>query len=64
MFICVINLIGSITHNKNQINYLQIKLPLKTQHNGLSSRTKSSISIDLFNLPPLLDTRKQSMMMI
>ena len=27
-----------------------------------SSHTKSSISIDLFNLPPLPDTRKQSMM--
>ena len=27
-----------------------------------SSRTKSSISIDLFNLPPLLDARKQSTM--
>ena len=27
-----------------------------------SSHTKSSISIDLFNLPPLLDTRRQSTM--
>ena len=27
-----------------------------------SSRTKSSVSIDLFNLPPLLDTRRQSTM--
>ena len=27
-----------------------------------SSHTKSSVSIDLFNLPPLPDTRKQSMM--
>ena len=27
-----------------------------------SSRTKSSISVDLFSLPPLPDTRKQSMM--
>ena len=27
-----------------------------------SSRTKSSVSIDLFNLPPLPDTRKQSTM--
>ena len=27
-----------------------------------SSRTKSSVSIDLFNLPPLPDTRKHSTM--
>ena len=27
-----------------------------------SSRTKSSVSIDLFNLPPLPDTRRQSTM--
>ena len=27
-----------------------------------SSHTKSSISIDLFNLPPLPDTRRQSTM--
>ena len=27
-----------------------------------SSHTKSSVSIDLFNLPPLLDTRRQSTM--
>ena len=27
-----------------------------------SSHTKSSVSIDLFNLPPLLDARRQSTM--
>ena len=30
MFIGVINLIGSITQNKNQINYLQNKITTKT----------------------------------
>ena len=63
MFIGVINLIGSIMQNKNQINYLHNKITTKTQHNGsFFLQTKSSVSIDLFNLPPLPDTRKQSTM--
>ena len=35
MFIGVINLIGSIPQIKNQTNYLQNKIIIKTQHNGL-----------------------------
>ena len=63
VFTGVINLIANITQNKNYINYLQINLSVQ-QHSIMtrSSRTKSSISIDLFNLPPLPDTRKQSTM--
>ena len=34
MFIGVITLIGSIPQNKDQINYLQNKITIKTQHNG------------------------------
>ena len=34
MFTCVINLIESITQNKNQIDYWQNKITTKTQHNG------------------------------
>ena len=63
MFTGVINLIESITQNKNQINYLQKRITTK-KHSIMahSSRTKSSVSIDLFNLSPLPDARKQSTM--
>ena len=58
----VINPINSITQNINQIYYLQNNIQQKHSIMARSSRTKSSISIDLFNLPPLPDTRKQSTM--
>ena len=62
MFIGVITLIGSIPQDKNQINYLHNKITINTLHNGSFFLQKSSVSIDLFNLPPLPDARKHSTM--
>ena len=62
IFTGVVNFIESITQNRNQINYLQNRITTKTQHNGSFFLHKSSVSIDLVNLPPLPDARKQSMM--
>ena len=62
MFTGVINLIANTTQNKNHINFLQNNITTKHSIMAHSSRTKSSVSIDLFNLPPLPDARKQSTM--
>ena len=74
MFSGVTNGIGSISQIKQQFitsnkninlckNTKKYKLSVKTtqiiQKMALSSRTKSSVSIDLFNLPPLPDARRQ-----
>ena len=70
MFLGVTNTIGSISQNKHQLNTANKNVNLhkstkntnyslkihKLSKNGSSSHTKSSVSIDLFNLPPLPDT--------
>ena len=50
--------------NKYQSNTLNKNVIATKTHNinGSFSHTKSSVSIDLFNLPPLPDTRRQSTM--
>ena len=75
MFSGVTNAIGSISQNKQQLNtsnknvnlhktlkILNIHQLHKIKIKWLVLLTKSSVSIELFNLPPLLDTRRQSTM--
>ena len=72
----VTNTIGSISQGKQQLNTSNKNVNLhkntkkykifinytKVKINGHSSRTECSVSIDLFNLPPLPDARRQSTM--
>ena len=65
MFLGAIGTIGSISQNKHQSITLNKNIICTKTHNingSFFSCTKSSISIDLFNLSALLDTRRQSTM--
>ena len=62
VFIGVTNIIDSIAQNTNQINSTQDIITTKKNIMACSSHTKSSVSIDLFNLPPLPDMRKHTTM--